>query len=176
MNHEAEMAAFRAESRASGRRHAQLLAKLQWRQARLQEKRLFEKTTLARFGMTTPDWLQTLWSVLPPPMSEMAFVSQITSLRRGRRDQAAAMLQGRHLSENAALALVWQLRHRNAGYRESALHALRGSTINSGFAGLALAVQKREHPEPELRQVAEQALRETNLTDGATRFVRENLR
>jgi hypothetical protein len=158
MDYEAEMAAFRAEGPARRRESARLLARLLWRWARLQEKR----------GRDTKP---------PPPgsdmafVSEMAFVSPITSRRRGRRELAAAMLQGSHLSDNAALVLVWQLRHRNAGYRESALYALRGSTISSGWAGLLLAVEL-EHPKPVLRQVAEQALRETNLTDDVIRFVR----
>jgi hypothetical protein len=144
---------------------AQDAAKSRWQWARSDESKRRHIRKVERHSGQT---------FLPPPMSEMAYVHQITSRKRTRREQAAAMLQGRHLSEDAALALLWQLRHRNAGYRMSALEALRDSTISSELAG-ALLVGWLEHEKPELRNVAEQVLREVNITGDALKYINKEL-
>ena len=161
MDDEAEIAEFRAKARAQRQKTAQPQAKLQWRYARWQES---QGRRLRRHERQSGE------TILPPPMSEMALASQITSRRRGRRELAATMLQGGHLSEEAAQALVWQLRHRNEGYRKSASYALRGSAINSDSAVMVLVAQL-EHRKPELCEMAEQVLREANLTSDAMKYV-----
>jgi hypothetical protein len=166
MDHETPLAEKLAANRVERQEMAQDSAEFQWWQARRGER---ERRHLRRHDRRAGT------AFLPPPMSEMAFVNQITSRKRTRREEAAAMLQGRRLSGEAALVLVWQLRHRDADYRMSALQALRGSTISSETAGRALAAQL-EDPEPELREVAEQVLREAILTDDAMRDIRGDLR
>jgi hypothetical protein len=166
MDHEAPLAEKLAESRAQRLRIGQHQAEFQLWQARRGER---DRRYLRRHDRRAG----TAFS--PAPTSEMAFVNQITSRKRTRREEAAAMLQGRRLSEKAALALLGQLRHRDADYRMAALQALRGSTISSELAGLALAAQL-EDPKPELRELAEQVLREAILTDEARKDIPGDLR
>jgi hypothetical protein len=156
-----KLAAIRAErhKRAQGR------ARFQWRTARSDESKRRHIRNVERHSGQT---------FLPPPASEMAFVNQITSRKRTRRDEAAAMLHGSRLSEEATLVLLWQLQHRNAGYRMSALEALRDSTISSEWAG-PLLVGWLEHEKPELRNVAEQVLREVNITGDALKYINKEL-
>ena len=161
MDYEAQI----AEDRDKLQKFAQEQAQFHWGQARSEDR---QRRYLGR--------LERRWGVtqIPPPMSEMAFVNQITSRKRARREEAALMLRGRQLSNTAAPVLVWQLRHRNADYRMSALKALRGSTISSELAAIVLAAQL-EHPKPELREVAEQVRRETKIAGKALKYIREDV-
>jgi hypothetical protein len=104
--------------------------------------------------------------VVPPISEETALVRQITARNRSRREGAAAALHGRNLTTDAALTLVWQLRHRNPAYRDAAKDALWQSTITDESAVLVLAGQLK-HRKPELREVARQVLQDTkiNITD-----------
>jgi hypothetical protein len=103
---------------------------------------------------------------IEPVSEETALVRQVTGRSRSRRDGAAAALHGRNLSSDAALTLVWQLRHRWPAYRETARVALWESTITDEAAVLVLAGQL-EHPKPELREVARQVLRDTKISTDA---------
>jgi hypothetical protein len=166
IDHDPPLAEQLAKNRARKLELTQKQAEIQWREARRGES---DRRHIQRHDLRAG----TAFS--PALMSEMAFVNQITARERARREEAAAMLPGSRLSEKAALVLVWQLRHPAADYRMSALQALRGSTISSETAGRALAAQL-EDPEPELREVAEQVLREAILTDDAMRDIRGDLR